>query len=77
MIHDISERNFSNGLERDSFVKSITHVITERLWWPESVADVIIHEYTDWTHLDDPVTNRKNYIRVRISTFVITNQCKA
>ena len=71
---DISERNFSNGLERDSFEKSVSHVITQRLWWPESVANVIIHEYTDWSHVNDPVTNRQNYIHVSMGFLISYNK---
>ncbi len=63
-ILSFSERNFSRGLRRATFERSVRHVVTQRLWWPSSVADVIIHEYTDWGRVEDPVANRHGYVQV-------------
>ena len=60
------DKNFTDGFDRASLVKSVNHVIKERFWWPQHVADVVLHAYTDWTRLHDPMANRNAYKQVNV-----------
>lgn len=61
----ISDKNFTDGLDRFTFVQNIDHVVKSRFWWPPLVAEVVKHEYTNWSNLTDPFVNRDNFIQVR------------
>ena len=67
-VQHFSDGEFADGLDRKTFEAGIRHVITKRFHWPVQVADVIIHEYTDWSNIDDPIENRKQYVHVSPQT---------
>ena len=63
----IADKEYSDGLDRETFERGVEHVITQRFWWPRSIADVLTHAYTDWRNVTEPIMNRINYVNVSYS----------
>jgi hypothetical protein len=61
----VSDRDYNDGVDRGTFEAAVSHVATERFWMPESISELLLFEYTNWTHRDEEVANRQNYKEVR------------
>ena len=60
----ITDKDYSDGLNRYTFVKGVKYVISERLRWPDSIGDLMVQQYTTWDNVADRIENRENYIQV-------------
>ena len=54
----------NDGMNRTSFEEAIRYIFCDRFGWGDTIAKVITHEYTNWTHREDPIANRETYISV-------------
>jgi hypothetical protein len=46
-----------------------------RFGWPQVVADVVLHAYTNWSALGHPESNRDSYIQVGVPTYAGDTTC--
>ena len=66
----ILDKYLDDGLDRESFIKAVHHVIEKRFGWPGYIADVAVQLYTNSTRIDDVYANRENYVKVTLSNLV-------
>ena len=61
---NFTDRDYNDGIDRTTFESAVRHVVEGRFWWPKSLSDLLIYEYTDWKKRDDYVANRQGYKEV-------------
>ena len=66
-LSSFTDRSLRDGVERPTFEAAIYHVIMQRFGWSRTIADVVLHTYTDWTAVDDHERNRNSYVQVNIN----------
>lgn len=63
----LTDDQMNDGMNRETFLEAVNHVITNRFWWNQVISSVVIHEYTNWSRVSDPYVNRENYIQVSLT----------
>ena len=60
-----TDTNYVDGIERETFERAVHHVMCSRFGYDETIAKMVLHEYTTWHRRDDPVFQRRQYVHVR------------
>lgn len=63
----VLDKNFRDGIDKQTFVRYVRHVIIKRFHWPEYIADIVLKMYSDTNDVDDPIANRNQYVTVSTS----------
>ena len=64
IYYTLADKDFTDGMDRTTFVEAIRHAVTVRFGWPKYVSNAMIQVYTSWENVTDPIENLKNYIEV-------------
>jgi hypothetical protein len=58
------DSQFNDGMDGETFRTAVQYVMCCRFGYDESVAKIVLHEYTNWTTGDDPLVHRRQYIHM-------------
>ena len=59
-----TDTNYVDGIDRRTFERAVEHVMCSRFGYDETIAKMVLHEYTSWHRRDDPVFQRQQYVHV-------------
>jgi len=64
MYPRITDTNYVDGIDRGTFELAVQHVMCSRFGYDDTIAKLVLHEYTTWHRRNDPVFQRRQYVHV-------------